>query len=429
MRRRDLAKNKLNQAKSIALGPQRQVFKDFVNPQDKNDLFRFRASGSTNLQLKLRGLKENADLQVFTPKTSNRAVRRNIGKTDWSRLSGKDIRQFLTPVARSRKSGRKSEAIAVDVEPGIYYIRVSSRRQADTRYRLIGKAVDILSAPPSPTAPSNPTSPAPIPTSPSPATPGSITTTALYSGTGLPTDQGALTLGQVPIPSSEVPAELQPFLPFLPDSAADFITPTAFASQTSVPGGVVLDTRNASAADPNEGYAGYSNYTVDLSSVSLNDPTNITFSPVDVTFPVLDSAGGYSLTFDLAINAESSVADRAGFSLLVVGNDTRAIELDFKADRIFAQAAAFGAAETVLPSFNLANRNSYKLNVANGGYTLFGNGSPLLSGALRNYDFDPAASDPPLPANPYATPNFIFAGDLTDGGSSRTTLGPISLFT
>ncbi|MGB3615648.1 MAG: PPC domain-containing protein, partial [Elainellaceae cyanobacterium] len=106
MRRRDLAKNKLNQAKSIALGSKRQVFKDFVNSQDQNDLFRFRASGSTNVKLKLRGLKDNADLQIFAPKTTNRDVRRNIGKTNWSRLSGAKIRQFLTPVARSRKAGR-----------------------------------------------------------------------------------------------------------------------------------------------------------------------------------------------------------------------------------------------------------------------------------------------------------------------------------
>ena len=179
-------------------------------------------------------------------------------------------------------------------------------------------------------------------------------------------------------------------MPFLPAEAQELITANPFASQTATAGGVVLNTQNNGAADPREGYAGYSNYSVDFSNVSLSNPSNITFSPASPNLPVLDSAGGYSLRFSLAINAESSVPDRAGFSLLVVGNDRRAIELDFKSNQIFAQAAAFGRAETVVPSFNLAARNNYQLSVANGRYRLLANGSQILTGALRRYAFDPA---------------------------------------
>lgn len=441
MRRRDLARNKINQSKSIALSPQRKIFKDFVGQSDRDDLYRFRASSSSTVRLNLKGLKGNANLQIFAPKRSVRQTKRRIGSIDFSNLKPSRIRRFLSPVARSSRGGRRNEAIAVDVDPGTYYIRVSSKGRANTRYRLIARANSVpvppAGLPPAPVAPtprpapSNPVTGSPTPSNPTspPASSNPIngsTAFTLYSGSGLPTQQ-ELALGQVPVPFSDVPANLQPFLSFLPASLAEFVTPTAFATQTATANGVVLDTRNS--ADPNAGYAGYSNYTVDLSGVSLANPTNIDFTPVNPNFPVLNNNTGYSLTFDLAINAESSVPNRAGFSILVVGNDSRAIELDFKANSIFAQAADFGAAETVVPSFSLANRNSYALNVANGGYELFANGSQILSGALRNYNFDPAASDPPLPVNPYATPNFIFGGDLTDGGSSLTTLGPISLFT
>ncbi|MGF1515747.1 MAG: pre-peptidase C-terminal domain-containing protein [Elainellaceae cyanobacterium] len=449
MPRRDSAKNNLNRAKRVALRPQKQAFKDFVGQNDRDDLYRFRASSSSSVRLKLKGLQDNADLQVFAPKRSLRQIKRRIGSIDFSELKNSQVRRFLSPVAGSRRGGKRNEAIAVDVEPGTYYIRVSPKGSASTSYRLITRISEIPAPtlPPTPInqTPFNPTPADPVPSNPvatptsppsgptAPALPPStevnddILVTSLYSGIGLPTQQGALALGQVPVPFSDIPANLQPLLPLLPAEAAELVTPAPFATQTAIAGGVVLDTR--SGADPNAGYAGYSNYTVDASGVSLFNPTNINFTPVDPGFPTLDNTTGYSLNFDLAINAESSVANRSGFSLLVVGNDGRAIELDFKANRIFAQAAAFGVAETVTPGFSLAKRNSYALNVSNGGYELFANGSSILSGSLRTYSFDPAASDPPLPVNPYATPNFVFMGDLTDGGSVRATLGSVSLFT
>ncbi|MGF1535009.1 MAG: hypothetical protein ACFB4J_00805 [Elainellaceae cyanobacterium] len=450
MRRRDLAKNNIRQAKSITLGSTKKVFRDFVGQSDRDDIFRFRvrSSGGSSVRLKLKGLQANADLQIFSPKQSVRQTRRRIGRIDFSDLSNAQIRRFLTVEGRSRRGGRRNETINVDLDPGTYFIAVSARGNADTRYRLITRATDIPVQTPVTDTPTTgtpttdtPGTGSPIVDSPVTGSPtvGNPTTgnpaivvddlqvTPLYNGSGLPTQQGSLTLEQIPVPISAIPANLQPFVGLLPPEAAELVTSTPFATQTATAGGVVLDTRGST--DPNAGYAGYSNYTVDLSGISLTDPTNINFSPVNPNFPALDSTAGYSLSFDLAITEESSVPDRSGFSLLVVGSDSRAIELDFKSDRIFAQAASFGAAETVVPGFSLSNLNSYTLDVANGGYELFANGSSILSGSLRNYAFDPAASDPPLPANPYATPNFVFLGDLTDGGSSVTTLGPVSLFT
>jgi hypothetical protein len=52
-------------------------------------------------------------------------------------------------------------------------------------------------------------------------------------------------------------------------------------------------------------------------------------------------------------------------------------------------------------------------------YTLAGNGSPVLSGSLRDYTLAPA---PPLPLNPYDTPNLIFLGDDTSSAQTRIRL-------
>jgi hypothetical protein len=62
--------------------------------------------------------------------------------------------------------------------------------------------------------------------------------------------------------------------------------------------------------------------------------------------PALDRAAGYEITFDVQLIEEyhddsdkngDGVGDRAGFSVLVLGSDTKGIEIGFWADRVWAQ--------------------------------------------------------------------------------------------
>ena len=60
-------------------------------------------------------------------------------------------------------------------------------------------------------------------------------------------------------------------------------------------------------------------------------------------------------------------------------------------------------------------------------YELFTNNDSILKGALQTYQFDPATSNPPLPASPYTLPSFLFLGDNTDQGRANVTLGAIAI--
>jgi hypothetical protein len=111
--------------------------------------------------------------------------------------------------------------------------------------------------------------------------------------------------------------------------------------------------------------------------------------------------------------------DRAGFSLLVVSSDKRGIELGFWIDEIWAQEGgsswpfthAEGAAFTTT-----SDLIDYRLIVLGERYTLTANGTTVLSGPLRDYTLAPP---PPLPANPYTTPNLIFLGDDTSSARAK----------
>jgi hypothetical protein len=174
----------------------------------------------------------------------------------------------------------------------------------------------------------------------------------------------------------------------------------------------------------NRGYAGYSNYTLTLS-----------FRPklilVNSDFPILDRTTGFSATFNVAVTEESSNANRAGFSVLVISNDGKGIYLGFKqeelSNRIFAQSEDFIEAEEV--DFDVSAMTNYVLTVQDDNYRLVADGTHIMTGELRHYNFNPKASSPPLPFNPYTSPNFLFFGDDTDQAHATFTLGSISIST
>ncbi|MEM8806347.1 MAG: hypothetical protein AAGF01_10010 [Cyanobacteria bacterium P01_G01_bin.38] len=212
-------------------------------------------------------------------------------------------------------------------------------------------------------------------------------------------------------------------------------------------GATKIPTGNTFAANNSTGYAGFTNYSIDidlenidLSNLDIEDFIgDVELSAVNSQFPKLDAEKGFTLTFDLEINEELSDINRAGFSLIVISNDrTKGIEIGFKeegtnSDRVFAQNANLNATNTAgedsSASLEIKNTNQYSLTFSDNGYQLKANNTLLLQGALRDYSFDPTNSEPPFPTsvNPYETPNFVFFGDNTDQGYADLTLGRISV--
>ena len=218
----------------------------------------------------------------------------------------------------------------------------------------------------------------------------------LFDGTlgSSPADQGQLTLQQI-LPPPLAPA----------------------ASETVEGETVILDTN---FNGDNTGYAGYTNYDI----VSLFPPE---VALVNSEFPDLVPDEGFTISFDVAVNSEESVTpNRAGFSVIVVSSDgSGEIELGFAEDRIFAQADGFVSGEEV--AFDTTDEIDYELEIEGSSYRLFADGTQILTGPLRDYDFDPAVSEPPLPFSPYDLPNFLFFGDNTDQSSATFTLDEIAV--
>ncbi|AFY32911.1 DUF4347 domain-containing protein [Calothrix sp. PCC 7507] len=190
------------------------------------------------------------------------------------------------------------------------------------------------------------------------------------------------------------------------------------------------------------GGAGYSNYNGGLPI------------PLNPAFPVLDRNQGFTLSFDLKINTEShssddngdGIQDRAGFSVIVVTSDnTKAIELGFWGDEIWAQNdgpnTATGPSKTLF-THSATERVSYDtksaltrydLKIQGDTYYLFAAGgtTPILTGSLRNYTaFDHTKAGPggtSLPYDPYERTNFVFLGDNTTSAQADVNLQRVEL--
>ena len=151
-------------------------------------------------------------------------------------------------------------------------------------------------------------------------------------------------------------------------------------TQTSTNNGVLLDT------SANNGFqAGYS------------------FSA-----PRLNRTNGFAVRFTSRMLAEAHAsANRAGFSVIVLADDKRGLELAFWTNTIFAQADSplFTHAEET--NFPATNSVDYALTFHPTNYVLTANGAAILTGPVRDYT---AFTGFP---NPYSTPNFLFFGDDT----------------
>ena len=183
-----------------------------------------------------------------------------------------------------------------------------------------------------------------------------------------------------------------------------------------------INTGSIYTPNSDAGYAGYNNY---------NPASLLTLTPAILppfTAATLDRTAGYTISFNAAIPIETSNPNRAGFSVTAISSDgLNGLELGFKNGRIFGQSANFIASETV--NFNTAANNSYVLKVQGSNYELFTNNSPtpILTGPLRQMQFNPEASQPALTFNPYRVPSFLFLGDTNDQVSATFSLGRIAV--
>ena len=142
-------------------------------------------------------------------------------------------------------------------------------------------------------------------------------------------------------------------------------------------------------------------------------------------FPILDRIAGFQLNFSVQVERESHANNqRSGFNVILLGNDAKGIELAFWTNEIWVQndnvtGGLFTHGEGVIvDTTNFAN---YQITISADTYTLSANGTPILSGPVRDYSSFEGFPDP------YQTPNFLFIGDNTTSAQARIQLGHVSV--
>ncbi len=148
------------------------------------------------------------------------------------------------------------------------------------------------------------------------------------------------------------------------------------------------------------------------------------YAITNTLYSALDRNLGYSFNFTVRVISETHGPnnDRAGFSAIVVGQDFNGIELGFWENTIFAQNADFTPGESVAFDTKTALVD-YQIRVLDSSYTLLANGTPRLTGSLRDY----RASAPVFPPLPYTVPNSNFLGDDTMSAKANLALSKASM--
>lgn len=146
--------------------------------------------------------------------------------------------------------------------------------------------------------------------------------------------------------------------------------------------------------------------------------------------PVLDRSVGFTLTFDAVVVSEGHNArddngdgmdDRAGFSVIVVCEDLRAIEVAMFEDRVWVQEddaggsiEMFTQAEGV--AFDTTAGARFSVTIVGNTYTVRAGSIVILSGSLRSY-----VSATGTAGLVYKTAGMVFLGD--DTGSADALVG------
>lgn len=142
-----------------------------------------------------------------------------------------------------------------------------------------------------------------------------------------------------------------------------------------------------------------------------------------ITAADLNRSRGFALLFTAMVNVEAhSNPNRAGFSVIVLGDDAHGIELAFWTNTIFAQSDSPLFTQGEQASFNTAGGFvNYALLMQATNYVLQANGGAILTGPVRNYT---AFNGFP---NPYRTPDFLFFGDDTTSASASFNVRKLTL--
>ncbi len=197
--------------------------------------------------------------------------------------------------------------------------------------------------------------------------------------------------------------------------AASGAIPTALIAFTDFPPGGATPT--------------YAEGVTTLDTTSMGSDTYAGWAASGATtagFPILDRTEGFALDFTLQVEAESHDSNhRAGFSVIILTQDARGVELAFWENEIWAQSddstgELFRRGEGI--AFNTtAGLTEYQVTIAGDTYTLSANAQPILSGPLRDYSAFDGFPDP------YETPNFLFFGDDTTSAQARVRLSFIAV--
>lgn len=144
MASKDGVKNFLKRAKKANPGNGKFTFKDAIGMNDADDLYRMKLGASSNLNLKVKGLRVDTDVEVYSFDQPKKKVLKKIGKTDFSDIKSKLVDKFLNVEADGSSAGSKKIKLKTDLEANQYYIRVtSSDTDKESKYKVVMKATEL----------------------------------------------------------------------------------------------------------------------------------------------------------------------------------------------------------------------------------------------------------------------------------------------
>src|SRR5262249_11789518 len=119
--------------------------------------------------------------------------------------------------------------------------------------------------------------------------------------------------------------------------------------------------------------------------------------------------------------------ERAAFSVILLGSDSRGVEIGFQSDTIFSQSPVFQVAESVtgtgITSLVTA-LTPYDLRIQGTTYTLSTAGSALRTGTVKDY-----SAQTGFGSDVYRSTNFVFTGDDTTSARGVFNLTYLSIET
>jgi hypothetical protein len=124
----DYAGNSLDKARQLDINSNAQSFRDRVDNLDLNDFYSFNLSSRSSFDLKLDGLKADADVALIRDANNN-------GQFDQGEV-----------LSTSTRSGKQAESINEILGAGTYYIRVYPDGNAKTNYKLTVSATPFNDA-------------------------------------------------------------------------------------------------------------------------------------------------------------------------------------------------------------------------------------------------------------------------------------------